>query len=640
MKNFLLTLIVVPFLFFLKVNAQTCRDWYKEANQLLEAGKLEKARAKYQQVIECGDNFYVPDSKDRIQWIERILQKPKKSTPFSLSDNQIVIPYQGGQDVITVDGDGSWTATLNNSGANWCKIKKEKGKVYILCTANESSSDRECELTVSMSGKTRKVKITNESAPEYLTPSVEKVNFTSKGETNSIDIRSNSSWVIENSADWLDIAKEDNRIVVTAHSNDNNKERKAEIKVESSSNTVIINIYQSAGLDHLSFSKNDLHFGPDGGDEYINVYTDADDWRLGDFPYWCQVTKVADNLLKVHCTSNAPINLDREASVNVTTGRQVLGINISQDPKPAIPMIPIGGIGGRALSFGFNAGYLFPFINTSSGGTFTGSVVNYARGDNTEEASYSSSGGFSIGATADIRIYKNLYLITGLNYIHYSYKNEFISDANRNLLTSSPDYYFRGRINDYFTENYSFNVLELPVLVSYRLPVTKTSHVQFNLGPIVRFGLSSKMKFSGNSDGEGLLAYKIVNHQKTGEIYDGVTPLPHHIKSEGEFDLYSKDVSYKEVYVERGGADVSKSQSFDASPFNRVNFGACFGVAYEYNGISFGVQYDMMLSNMANKRYWEGNRWTVFDQSSNVLISDYKQRNNYLTIKVGYTFRY
>ena len=121
------------------VNAQSCRDLYKEAKSFEKQGKLEKAKTKYQQVVNCGDKLYYLDSKERIEWIDRILRKPDPVKPFSISDNEVVIPYQGGQDVITVDGNGSWKADLIDGENGWCKIKKEKGKIYIVSDANETN---------------------------------------------------------------------------------------------------------------------------------------------------------------------------------------------------------------------------------------------------------------------------------------------------------------------------------------------------------------------------------------------------------------------------------------------------------------------------------------------------------------------
>lgn len=626
----------------LSMSAQSCKVLYQEGNTLVDQGKLEKAKSKFQQVIHCGNNLYVPDSEKRIAWIDRVLRKPSTAKPFSLSDNKVVIPYQGGQDVITVDGNGSWTAFVNDKSVGWCKIKKEKGKIYIVSEANENNTDRSCEVVVRMGSKTRTVVVKNEKAPEMLVPSVENLTFPYKGETNTVEIRSNTNWKVTDVPGWVVSTKENGKIKLTALANDNNVERSAEIKVESSTKTVIINLYQGAGLDHLAFSKNDLHFGPDGGDEYVQILTDAQDWRFGDFPHWCQVTKVADNLLKIHCTPNEPINLNREASVNVTTGKQTLGINVCQEAKPLVAVIPNFGIGGRAISFGISAGYLFPNIINSSGGDFTGSVVNYALGDNRENASYKSSGGFNIGLFADIRIYKNFYLKPGVEFTHYKYKNYFSGDVEIFTLGDTKNYYFKGNAQNQYQESYTFNEIEIPVIASYRIPVTKISHLQINIGPTIRYGLSAKMKISGNTDANKMGSYKIVNNQRTDIVYSQGLTTSLNYSGSGELNLYKSRMKYSETYSDEflTNGVIPKDCDLEDSPLKKLNFGARLGVSYEYAGISFGMEYNIMLSNAANEKYWNSERWRIFDKGADVLMSGYKQRNNYFSVKIGYTFRY
>lgn len=618
--------------------SQSCRDLYKEAKSFEKQGKLEKAKTKYQQVVNCGDKLYYADSKERIEWIERILRKPDPVKPFSISENEVVIPYQGGQDVITVDGNGSWKANLIDCENGWCKIKKEKGKIYIVSDANESNTERSCVVSISMGGKTKKVTVKNEKAPEILIPSVENVTFPYNGETNTIEIHSNTDWEVKDVPGWVVSSKEEGKITLTALVNENNIERKADIKIEGASKSVIINIYQGAGLDHLAFSKNDIHFGPDGGDEYINIYTDAEDWRFGDFPHWCQVTKVADNLLRVHCTPNDPININREASVNVTTGKQTLGINVSQEAKPFVAIIPDFGIGGRTISFGVSVGYINPVISTSSGGNYTGSVVNYALGDKDENASYSVSGGYNIGAFADIRLYKNFYLKTGLEFTLYSYTNDFSKNVERRILQNSL-YYLGGTTENKYKEEYSINQLELPVLASYRIPTSRISHVQFNVGPVIYYGISYKMKLAGNTDTETLHAYKYTNLQFTNQPYNNAIYSSHYAGN-GELDLYGKYYEHTETYTMGNNADIVKSYDLEDAPMNRLNFGLRFGTAFEYAGISLGIEYNLMLTNVANKNFWESNRLTIFDQTPGLVMSGYKQRNSYLGIKLAYTFRY
>lgn len=629
-------MLMTAFVASFQVNGQDCKDIFIKANEYYKNGNLEKAKSQYQKVINCGDQVFLNDCQKQIKLIDQLSYKPKKSAPFGVSNETVVIPYQGGDAVVTVEGGSSFKISLNSQ---WCTARKSGSKIIISSEENSEMKNRTAEIRVTSGTQYRTIVVTNEGSPEILRSSVANVTFPAQGETNSIDIFANTKWDIIEAPTWITANKESGKISLTATTNNANTSREANIKIQSPQNTIIIiNIAQGAGKEQLLFSKNELSFGPNGGDEYIKVYTDASDWRFGDFPHWCQLTRIGEDSIKIHCAPNAPINEMREASINVTTGNQTLGINVSQEPKPMIAQIPNFGIGGRPISFGITAGYILPMINASSGGEFTGSPVNYALGTKDENASYSSSGGFAIGLHADFRVYKNFYINAGLNYINYSYKNEFEEDVYR-IIGQTDKYSLKGNTQNRYKEDYNFNTLEIPIIASYRLPITNISHIQFNVGPVISYGLSAKMKLSGNTDSQALYSYKIINHEVSNQRYDGYTYQMSYTGN-GEMDLYNNNVDFYEIHSIGSNKENKKSTTFPASTFNRLNFGARIGVAYEYAGISLGIEYNFMLSNMANKKFWESDRWTIFDQTTNTIMSGYKQRNDYLQIKIGYTFRY
>lgn len=624
---------------------ETCTQLVERANSYYEKGKYADARVLYKEALATGDGMFTKICTTRIKVIDNLLAGQKtnpQSTVFTISQDTVKINYLGGDYPIHVDGT-NWKASTPGDD-DWCKIEinRKSGTVKIYCSRNESVNNRSTCVTITNgNGKKKTVAVINEGSPEILRSSAQSLVFTPEGETSVVDIDANTDWVIAGVPGWLQAIKGRGDIQFTATPNVENKDRIAQVKIETPSRQEItINIIQGAALDSLAFSKNNLHFSPDGGDEYITVLTDADDWRFGDFPHWCQLERINDNTIHVHCTANEPVDMPREASVNVTTGTQTLGINVSQDPKPILHIIPVSGIGGRPISFGFNLGYNIPMINTGSGGSYTGSLVNYANSGSLENASYSSANGFSIGASVDIRVYKNLYLLTGLDYTYYSYNNKYVSGEIRNILTGASDYYFKGKLYDNYNEDYSFHILEIPILPSYRFPVTKTSHIRVNAGPVLSYGLSAKMKLSGSTDGENLKAYQMDKFGFTDNPAIGIEPLPYHIQANGSIDLYSNSVDYIVNYVGTNNGKRNQSQTFETSPLKRFNMGLRFGVAYEYSGISLGIDYTLMLTNMANKRFWDGKRWMIFDYPGSNLMSGYKQHNDYIQIHIGYMFRY
>lgn len=625
-----------------RYGTEACTQLVEQANAKFDKGKYEEAKVLYEAALATGDEYYAKRCKDQLVIINAKLasKKPKKpSTVFTISQDTVKINYLGGDYPVLVSGD-NWNASTPTN-EDWCKIEidRKHGIVKIVSSPNDNSSSRSTFVTIKNgNGQKKTVEVINEGAPEVLRSSAQNIMFTPEGETNVVDIDANTDWHIADVPEWLNAVKGSNDIQFTAKANDENKDRIAQVKVETPSRQeIVINIIQGARLDSLAFSKNNLQFGPDGGDEYIRVLTDADDWRFGSFPHWCQLERIDDNTIRIHCTPNEPVDMPREASVNVTTGNQTLGINVTQAPKPFISIIPTDGIGGRRLAFGFSAGYIHPFISANSSSPYVFSPVNYAQGNEKEEAGYSSNGGFSIEAFADVRLYKNLYLKAGLNFIYYKYQNTINGEIDRTIPMTSK-YYLRGEMLSSFNEKYSMMNLDIPILASYRIPLTKKSHFQINAGPVLDLGLSSKMDFSGKSNSEGLYAYKIENGQFTNERYDNALHISH-LNYSGKFNMYNDNVDLNWYTSDGANGNNKEPSKFDSSPYNRFNFGLRFGVGYEYMGISLNISYQWMISNMANRKYWDSDRWKVFNNGTQ-LMTGYNQHNNFLMVTLGYTLRY
>lgn len=613
----------------------------KQANTLYAKGKIEEAKVLYEQALASGDLFYNKKCTTQLELIRTLMASRKKEsgTIFSISQDTVRINYLGGDYPVHVNGN-DWNASIDK-GIDWCRIEidRKENIIKIITASNESTNDRSAAITVTNgNGQKRTVNVINDGSPEILRSSTQSLVFTPTGETNIVNIDANTAWDISDVPDWLNAIKGDGDIMFTAGANDDNEDRSAQVRIGTASkNEIVINIIQGASLDSLAFSKNDLHFGPEGGDEYIHVLTDADDWRFGDFPYWCQLKRIDDKTILIHCTPNEPVDMSREASINVTTGNQTLGINVTQDPKPIIQLIPQDGIGGRRISFSLSSGYIYPMISAKSSGEYTFSPVNYAIADRNEQAAYRFSGGFTVGAYADFRLYKNFYLKTGVDLIYYKYRNNLSCRMDMQIPQTSK-YYLSGNALGNFEEKYNMLTLDVPVLASYRIPITKTSHFQINLGPVVSFGLASRLDFSGKTNSEELRAYKIVNGFRTDELYDNYV-YSSHLNYSGKFDLFSKSTSLRTRTSDGNNMEFNSESSFDNSPYRRVNFGLRAGIGYEYKGISISVSYQWMITNMANRKYWDSDRWAISGNMTE-LMTGYSQHNNLLQITIGYTFRY
>ena len=298
-------------------------------------------------------------------------------------------------------------------------------------------------------------------------------------------------------------------------------------------------------------------------------------------------------------------------------------------------------LGGHRVSFGVNVGYLLPFVSSSASGGFTGSPINYSLGDSREDVSYTSQSGFTVGLMADFKLYKNFYLIAGVNYTQYKYQNKFNEPLKNFIMSARNGTVYRGDLNNSYKESYTVNLIEVSILASYRFVLTKTGSLHLNLGPYISYGLSAKMKLSGSTD--------VTN----GNIYAMVGQTPDYSQSFGTFvstyhtdadiDMYAKDMSYTTT-AESGanlGFGLEHPYNFDESPYNKLNYGLKLGATYELRGFQLGVAFNYQLSNMANKKFWESARMPIFNnQVGQNNMSGYKHRLHSLEIKLGYTFRY
>ena len=194
--------------------------------------------------------------------------------------------------------------------------------------------------------------------------------------------------------------------------------------------------------------------------------------------------------------------------------------------------------------------------------------------------------------------------------------------------------YLKGDVTNSYKEEYSHSMLEVPILASYRFKLNNVSHIQLNLGPVLNFGMASKMKLRGNTDSNNLKVYNSYTHTIANNA-----DQPHHVAMTGDFNLYQPCVAWTESYTDGSKEDINHHVTFTKSPMHRFNVGLRAGAAYEVAGISFGIYYTMMLSNMANKGYWEDKRWAVLNESNQVM-SGYKHRIHTLEFKLAYTMRY
>lgn len=293
-------------------------------------------------------------------------------------------------------------------------------------------------------------------------------------------------------------------------------------------------------------------------------------------------------------------------------------------------------LGGRRLSFGITAGYAMPMISASSGGGFTGSAINYGKGNSEENADYKSGAGFTVGLLADLRLYKNLYLMSGVNYNYYKWSNEVSGVLYDQVVSSTASFIYMGDQNFNFKENYTMHSIEIPLLLSYRFVLSKTGSLHINAGGYVTYGFSTKLKLAGSIDAP------IRQFERKGNSLGQLIQDDLYMNSivEANINMYKKQHMLTETY-KAGDMGNSDDYIYNAgTPFKHLNYGLKAGITYEIKGMQLGINYKLMLSNMANANFWESSRIPALLSKGDNNMSGYKFKINTLEIKLGYILRY
>ncbi len=608
---------------------------FVQANSLLKNGNCDDARRAitlYNRAKRVDVNLR-NDCDRRILKCQSIIKKGC-NVSLELSTDIVEIPYQGGDYQVGIISSKNWNV---DGLQEWINTESyDKNSLILQCREqNNSTRERISNLMVKSGDLYKSLKVVQAARPEYIEVDATSLAFPSKGTTEQISVESNAKWDVSSVPSWCKIEKSDSAIRIIVLPNDRIMERMDDILIVSPNKSVTIKIYQGAGEEHLTLSQNNIVLPSEGGKHYMKIYTDAENWFVGDFPSWINVQRVGKDSICIESGKNIPNGQERSGSVQIKTDRQTAGVMVTQAAREAVDIIfPDSKIvSGRNFSLGISASYYVPFINTSAGGDYVGSVVDYSLGNSSENASYKSAVGYSIGLFADIRLYKNIFLVAGANFTQIKYKNEF----NLPTIYTMPHtayQYLRGEVMNSYKEEYTHTMIEVPILASYRFKLNDVSHVQVNFGPVLNFGMSSKMKFSGNTDSDKMHLY----NSNTNTRADNIDYL-RHTGASADFNLYQPCVLWTESYTTGNIADVQHHDEFGKSPLRRFNWGLRAGAAYEIAGLSFGIYYTMMLSNMANDGYWENKRWTVLNESNQVMTG-YKQRIHTLEFKLAYTLRY
>ncbi|MDR1115687.1 MAG: outer membrane beta-barrel protein [Tannerella sp.] len=554
---------------------------------------------------------------------------------LSASPSSLTFPAEGKEDVITVYSNTPWEAT---TALSWCRVEKDDNTIKVKIGVNDSAKERKGDITVKSKTLTQTISVSQGAGREQLSTS-SSLTFPAEGKEDVITVSSNTPWEVTTTLSWCRVEKAGNTIKVKVDVNDSAKERKGDITVKSETLTRTISVSQGAGKEQLSAMQSSLTFPAEGKESVIAVSSNTP-WEVTTALSWCRVEK-DDNTIRVRVGVNDSTK-ERKGNITVKSKTLTRMISVSQEagkkpvnvqekkienslPKPE-------DLSGRKISFGIMANALMPNFSAKASG-FTGSAIDY--GHRNMSPSYSLSKiGFSGGLVADIRVSKNIYVQTGLYYTNLNIKNVMSGSYDYSKEYYTPTTYLEGKGYDDFTEEYTLNYLEIPILFSYRIPLAEKAMLQINAGPYVGYGLSAKGKIKGTRDYPSLTEYEYAGNRSTGDV--------HEIKSTvtGEIDMFGRSGRISQVYLTGESPVYSNNDKFKNAPLRNIDAGVSLGTVLEYAGFNLGVYYDMGLMNIANTTYWKSERMRLSLDDARTGMNGYVHKLNKIQIRIGYIFRW
>lgn len=614
-------------------------ELHRQACELLRHNNSNDARRAivlFEQAMKKDPNL-VSSCKKNIRKCRAVINS-EQQVSLELSRTEIDIPYQGGEELVDVIAAQGWQI---EGQQDWFSTRSDDSHSFVLSCLepNNSTHERTTMLNVTSGSYIRTIAVRQAGRAPYLQLNATSLNIPSNGTTEQLSVESNVNWDVASVPSWCRVEKSDSTIRIIVQPNDRNQERIDRIIIElPNGQQTTVNIRQGAGDEHLTLSRDAISFPADGGVQKVKVFSNTSEWKIGgEIPDWIKTVKIGTDSIFVETVKNVPNNSPRENYIHIySSSNQLLAsMLVSQAPKRPVDVIPgfSNLVSGSNFSIGVSASYYVPFVSASAGGDYVGSVLDYSLGTSEENASYKSASGYSIGLFADQRIYKNVYLTAGVNFTHISYKNEFALPTIYTMPSTSYQY-LRGEVQNAYTEEYSHTMIEVPILASYRFKTGPVSHVQLNFGPVLNFSLKSQMKLNGNTDSDRMYLYNSNTHSRADH-----NNYLRHTAASADFNLHQPCVLWTESYTTGNATDLTHHDTFNDSPLHRFNWGLRLGLAYEIAGLQLGISYTMMLSNMANKGYWENKRWTVLNES-NTVMNGYKQHINTLELRLAYTLRY
>lgn len=220
--------------------------------------------------------------------------------------------YNAGSVSTEVTANVAWTAVENS---DWFDVTYTSNSISINYIENMTVSSRTANITVSGSGVTKNISVTQAAGPERLTVNPTSQSLSYMEGDASFTVESNVSWSVSEGLNWLGIIKDTQKFTVVALENMSADSRAGNITVKGSSVTRTIPVTQSGAPPSIDAQPENNEVEYTAGNGVFTVTSNFSNWSVSDDADWVTAVKSG---------SQVNITYQENKTVNVRIGKVIV----------------------------------------------------------------------------------------------------------------------------------------------------------------------------------------------------------------------------------------------------------------------------------------------------------------------------
>lgn len=264
-----------------------------------------------------------------------------RQAPASITASTETLTFNNtaGMVELTIKAEAAWTAS---SSSSWIELSPSYGNsgtstMKINVSPNTSTNDRTGYVLLYVGGNQR-IQIPVRQRGIYVEVAKTNLAFKAKGESLSIDISSNTSWVVKDLPKWAIASKTsgngDDCITITANTNNSVNQRSAVFKITQEGLTIGNSVTITQDGKFFDVSAQSLTFEDVASTKSIEIRAE-DSWTLRNDNSWVNISQTSGSgtsVINIDVSENETESL-RQGIIYITMLDKTIPVSITQKAK-------------------------------------------------------------------------------------------------------------------------------------------------------------------------------------------------------------------------------------------------------------------------------------------------------------------